>query len=275
MRVEEKIAKTTPKPTLAVHKFTSCDGCQLSFLNLGENLLLLSQLVEIQHFAEAGPLSPDANVDIAFIEGSVSTPDEEERIKRIRNQSKYVITFGACATAGGVQALRNINDAEQWKSAIYASPEYINSLSSSKPIKEYIRVDYEIWGCPPTSRSILAAIRSLLNGIAPTTEMEKVCMECKRFNNVCVLVAKGLPCMGPVTNAGCGALCPPKDRDCYACFGPAENSNTRSLARYFAATGMAKEHVARRFLSINNYASAFHQEGVFWLSEEKKDKHEY
>jgi coenzyme F420-reducing hydrogenase gamma subunit len=273
MHIEAKIASASPKPTMAVHKFTSCDGCQLSFLNLGENLLALSQLVDIRHFAEAGPMAPDAQVDIAFVEGSISTPDDEQRIQRIRKNTKYLITFGACATAGGLQALRNINDAEQWQKSIYPSPEHIHSLDTSKPIKDYIRVDYEIWGCPPTSRQVLAAVRALLNGVAPTPEAEKVCLECKRLHYVCVMVAKGLPCMGPVTNTGCGALCPSKGRDCYGCFGPAENTNTDSIAKRFEATGLSAQHIARRFLSINNFATEFNKAGLKWREASQQDDH--
>ena len=245
------------KPKVAVHKFSSCDGCQLALLNAGEELLTLSELVDIVHFVEAGPVDFDAQVDIAMVEGSIATPEDLERIQRIRANSKYLITIGACATAGGVQALRNLADGQGWIDAVYASPQYISSLATSTPIATHVKVDLELWGCPVNTRQVLAAVRALLFGVAPAVSRDSVCMECKRVGNVCVLVAKGTPCMGPVTQTGCGALCPRFGRDCYACYGPAENPNTTALARRFAGLGLVPEAVARRFLTINNADPVF------------------
>jgi len=250
---------SSEKPRLAVHKFSSCDGCQLAFLNAGEALLTLSELADIVHFAEAGPTAPEAHIDIAFVEGSIATPEDAERIKRIRDNSKYLITIGACATAGGVQALRNLVDGRQWLNAVYASPQYVNSLATSTPIADHVKVDLELWGCPVNTGQVLAAVRALLFGVVPVVSRDSVCMECKRDGNVCVLVAKGMACMGPVTQTGCGALCPSFGRECYACYGPAENINTDSLARRFAGLGLVPEAVARRFLTVNNAAPAFVQ----------------
>ncbi len=250
------------KPTMAVHKFTSCDGCQLAFLNLGETLLDLAEVVDIVHFAEAGPMDLETPIDIAFVEGSISTPQEIERIKKIRKNTKYLMTIGACATAGGIQALRNFADADEWMAEIYAKPEYIKTLSTSTAIAEHIKVDLELWGCPVNSKQVLDAIRLLLRKSTPDIRRDSICMECKRQNNVCILVAKGLPCMGPVTQTGCGALCPSAGRDCYACYGPSENPITHSLARCFAGFGLMPEAIARRFLFINNQAPAFKKAGI-------------
>lgn len=247
------------KPRVAVHKFSSCDGCQLAFLNAGEALLNLSELVDIVHFAEAGPVMPEARADIAFIEGSIATPEDGERIKRIRDNSAYLITIGACATAGGVQALRNLADGQQWINAVYASPQYIQSLATSTPIAAHVKVDLELWGCPVNTRQVMAAVRALLFGVVPTVSRDSVCMECKRAGNVCVLVAKGMPCMGPVTQTGCGALCPSFGRECYACYGPAENVNTASLSKRLTGLGLLPEDVARRFLTVNAAAPDFVQ----------------
>jgi len=252
------------RPRLAVHKFASCDGCQLAFLNAGEALLALTDLVDIVHFAEAGPIDPDAAVDIAFIEGSVSTSHDLERIQHIRTKSRYLITIGACATAGGLQALRNIANSRDWVTAIYAQPEYIDSLAISTAIAEHVKVDLELWGCPVNGRQVLAAVRALLFGVPPIEENDKVCLECKRSQAVCVMVAKGEPCMGPVTRTGCGAICPRFGRDCYACYGPAENVNTDSLGRWLVGLGLAPAAIARRFLFINNSAPAFVEAGKHW-----------
>jgi len=252
----------TVKPKVAVHKFSSCDGCQLAFLNLGEALLQAAGLVDFIHFAEAGPVQPDAPVDVAFVEGSIATPDDLERIVRVREQSRFLVTIGACATAGGVQALRNLANAREWIAGVYATPDYIHSLDTSTPIAQHVKVDLELWGCPVNGRQVLGALRALLFGVVPAEEHDKVCMECKRKQAVCVMVTKGMACMGPVTRTGCGALCPSFGRDCYACYGPAENPNTEALGRRFEGLGLVPEAVARRFLFIDNGAPAFHAAGL-------------
>ena len=252
------------RPRVAVHKFSSCDGCQLALLNAGEDLLSLAGRVEFVHFAEAGPVNPDAEADIALVEGSVATPEDLERIQHVRANSRYLITIGACATAGGLQALRNLADGEAWLGAVYASREYVSSLATSTPIREHVKVDHEIWGCPVGGREVLAAIASLLGGAVPVQEQGKVCLECKRLHAVCVMVAKGLPCMGPVTRTGCGALCPTHGRDCYACYGPAENANTAAQGRRLRELGLAPEAVARRFSFIDSQAPEFLEAGRYW-----------
>ncbi len=245
------------KPRVAVHKFSSCDGCQLAFLNLGEDLLALAERVELVHFAEAGPLDPDTEVDIAFVEGSVSTPQDLERIQHIRQHSRMLIAIGACATSGGIQALRNNTDGTDWVAQIYAHPEAIASLAHSTPISSHVKVDFELWGCPVSGPQIVAVVNSLLLGVAPHDNVDKVCTECKRRNLTCVMVSHGVACMGPVTRAGCGALCPSLGRDCYGCYGPAENANTDALAAQFGHLGLTPQDIVRRFQSINSQAPVF------------------
>lgn len=250
------------KPRVAVHKFSSCDGCQLAFLNLGEDLLRLTQIADLVHFAEAGPVDPEAKVDVAFVEGSISTAHEQERIRRVRDNSRFVVSIGACATAGGIQALRNLHTAREWVAGVYATPEYVSTLDRVTPIASHVKVDLELWGCPVSGRQVLQALASLLLGVRPSEEEDKVCMECKRRETVCVMVAKGAPCMGPVTRTGCGAICPAFGRDCYACYGPAENVNAPALARRLAGLGLVPEAVARRFHFINSQAPAFLEAGT-------------
>jgi len=255
-----------------VHKFTSCDGCQLAFLNLGEDLLTLAELVDIRHFAEAGMLAPEASVDIAFIEGSITTPDEFERIRRIRANSRFLVAIGACATAGGLQALRNLGGATQeWMADIYATPAHIKTLETSTAIADHVKVDLELWGCPVSGRQVLAAVRALLFGVLPEAERDKVCLECKRQQVVCVMVTRGIPCLGPVTLTGCGALCPRFGRDCYACYGPAENINVAAMGQRLAGLGLVPEAIARRFHFINNGAPAFLAAGKAATVEQQGD----
>jgi coenzyme F420-reducing hydrogenase gamma subunit len=252
-----KMTPTNPKPRVAVHKFSSCDGCQLALLNLGEDLLTLADRVDLVHFAEAGPLDPDSEVDVAFVEGSVSTPEDLERIQRIRAHSTVLIAIGACATAGGIQGLRNNANGREWVTQIYSHPDAIDSLERSTPIASHVKVDFELWGCPVSGPQMLAVINALLLGVTPRDNADKVCTECKRQGYACVLVSRGVPCMGPVTRAGCGALCPGLGRDCYGCYGPAENANTDALAARFGHLGLEPQAVVRRFQSVNNQAPVF------------------
>jgi sulfhydrogenase subunit delta len=252
------------KPRVAVHKFSSCDGCQLAFLNAGEDLLRVAELVDLVHFAEAGMVNAEAQADIAFVEGSIATEHDVQRIQQIRADSRFLITIGACATAGGLQALRNLGDGAAWVREIYAQPQFIDSLATSTPVAEHVKVDLELWGCPVTGAQVLRAVRALLFGVVPVEEHDKVCMDCKRGGTVCVLVSKGEPCMGPVTRTGCGALCPRAGRDCYACFGPAEAPNTEALGRRLEGLGLMPDAVARRFLFINSAAPDYAEAGRRW-----------
>ncbi|MBA4502408.1 NADH-quinone oxidoreductase subunit B family protein [Marinobacterium marinum] len=250
------------RPRVAVHKFSSCDGCQLAFLNLGETLLQLNEQVDILHFLEAGMNDASADVDIAFVEGSLSTPDELTRIRQVRANSRYLVSIGACATSGGLQALRNLDgNHDEWRDAIYARPEFIRTLKEVRPIAAEVRVDLELWGCPVSSTQILAAIRALLFGVAPVDDRDRVCLECKRQQAVCVMVTQGIPCMGPVTRTGCGALCPRFGRDCYGCYSPSETAQTATLARRFSGLGLLPDAIARRFWLINSQAPPFLQTG--------------
>lgn len=240
------------KPSIAVHKFSSCDGCQLAFLNMGDALLDLAERVDIIHFAEAGPVAEDARVDIAFIEGSVVTAHDQQRIRAIRENSNYLITIGACATSGGIQALKNLaRDADQWPALIYGQPEYIDSLDRSGAIADYVRVDFELWGCPINSDQVIELVNSLLRGVSPKDNQDKVCMRCKQQQVVCTLVTQGKPCLGPVTRSGCGALCPRFGRDCFGCYGPAENTNVTSLSHRFSGLGLLPDEIQRRFQLIH------------------------
>src|SRR5512139_1279456 len=248
---------STGRLRVAVHKFSSCDGCQLALLNLGEDLLELAERVELVHFAEAGPLDPDTEADVAFVEGSVSAPQDLERIRHIRAHSRLLIPIGACATAGGIQALRNAADGAAWVAQIYSHPEAISSLAHSTPIAAHVKVDFELWGCPVSGPQMLAVVNALLLGVTPRDNADKVCTECKRRGYPCVIVSRVIACMGPVTRAGCGALCPSLGRDCYGCYGPAENANTDALAAQFAHQGLSPQAIVQRFQSISNQAPVF------------------
>ena len=239
------------KPTLAVWKFASCDGCQLSLLDCEDELLALAGEVEIAYFLEATSYEGKGPYDLSLVEGSVTTAHDAKRIKQVRRMSKKLVTIGACATAGGVQALKNFADVDDFISAVYASPEFISTLESSTAISAHVPVDYELNGCPINKYQLIEVITASLHGRRPNIPSSSVCMECKRRGTVCVTVAHGTPCLGPVTHAGCGALCPAYNRGCYGCFGPMDTPNTASLTRQLKVLGMGDRAVDRVFRTFN------------------------
>ena len=251
---------TRPKPKLAVWKFASCDGCQLSLLDCEDELLAVADRVEIANFAEASRAVVKGPYDLSLVEGSITTAHDAERIHQIRRASRFLITIGACATAGGVQALRNFKDVRDFTSLVYATPQYIQTLNKSTPIVDHVRVDFELRGCPINKNQLVEVLSAFLNGRKPNTPPYSVCVECKRRGTVCVMVARGTPCLGPVTHAGCGALCPAYDRGCYGCFGPMETPNTASLAAGWVRLGVSEPELVRAFRSFNAYAEAFRRE---------------
>jgi sulfhydrogenase subunit delta len=251
---------THPKPKLAVWKFASCDGCQLSLLDCEDELLAVTDQVEISNFAEASRAVVKGPYDLSLVEGSVTTPHDAERIHQIRRASKFLITIGACATAGGIQALRNFKDVRDFTSLVYATPQYIQTLNKSTPIVDHVRVDFELHGCPINKNQLVEVLSAFLNGRKPNTPAYSVCVECKRHGTVCVMVARGTPCLGPVTHAGCGALCPSYNRGCYGCFGPMETPNTGSLAAGWVRLGATDPDLVRAFRGFNAYAEAFRRE---------------
>ena len=247
--------KTTPK--LAVWKFASCDGCQLSLLDCEEELLALTSEIDLAYFLEATSGTVEGPYDLSLVEGSITTEHDAERIQRVRSVSKALVTIGACATAGGIQALRNYGDVEEFARIVYASPEYLSTLDTSTPISAHVRVDFELHGCPIDKGQLLEVVSAFLRGRKPGIASTSVCTECKRRGTVCVMVARGTPCLGPVTHAGCGALCPSYNRGCYGCFGPKETPNAVSLTHQLRVLGMDDRSVDRVFHTFNAEAPGF------------------
>ncbi len=252
--------KKEKKPKLAVWKFSSCDGCQLTLLDCEDELLAVADRVEIANFPEASRHVVRGPYDLSLVEGSVTTPHDAERIHQVRRASKFLVTIGACATAGGIQALRNFKDVKEFTSIVYANPSYIETLNKSTPIADHVFVDFELRGCPISKQQLVEVLSSFLSGRRPATPTYSVCLECKRRGTVCGLVTHGPPCMGPVTQAGCNALCPSYHRGCYGCFGPKETPNPSSLSSYWRTAGMKNDELLRLYRSYNAYADAFRKE---------------
>jgi len=251
---------TLTRPKLAVWKFASCDGCQLTLLNCEDELIPLAGEVHIAYFPEATRSVVEGPYDVSLVEGSVTTPEELERIQRIREMSRRLITIGACATSGGIQALRNFGDIAEFRSIVYAHPEYLSTLSRSTPISAHVSVDFELRGCPINKHQLLEVLAAAIQGRAPRIPTYSVCVECKRRGTVCVAVAHGTPCLGPATQAGCGALCPAFDRGCYGCFGPQDTPNTSSLADRLLTLGMRQGEVLRIYRTFNAASEPFRRE---------------
>ena len=249
---------SSDKPKIAVWKLASCDGCQLSLLDCEDELLAILGRVEIAYFLEATRRVVDGPYDVSLVEGSVTTADDARRLQRIRQQSNILVAIGACATAGGIQALRNFADVKQFASAVYAHPEYIETLATSTPLSRHVPVDYELRGCPISKHQLIEVVSALLNGRPPNLPSHSVCVECKRRGTVCVTVASGIPCLGPVTHAGCNALCPAFARGCYGCFGPMDTASPDVMASVWAEhLGVPGDDIVRAFRTFNAGAEGF------------------
>ena len=245
------------KPKIGVFKFGSCDGCQLSLLDAEDELLAVAGAVEIAYFPEATRAELKGPYDICLVEGSITTHHDAERIQEVRRKSKTLVTMGACATAGGIQALRNWKDVDEMVRVVYATPSFISTLKLSTPVAEHVEVDFELRGCPINKQHLIELISATLIGRKPNIPTYSVCLECKRKANVCISVARGIACLGPVTQAGCGALCPSFDRGCFGCYGPMESANTASLTEQFRMLGQTDEQITRAFRGFNAWAWQF------------------
>ena len=247
------------QPTLAVWKFASCDGCQLSLLDCEDELLAIAGAVHIAYFPEATRAVVDGPYDVSLVEGSITTEHDAARIRQVREMSGALITIGACATAGGIQALRNWADIESFTSIVYAEPSYISTLDTSTPITDHVQVDFELRGCPISKSQLVEVIKAFLQKRRPDIPTYSVCVECKARGTPCIMVRDGVPCLGPVTQAGCGALCPAYDRGCYGCFGPSETPNVGALAEWWGRLGVEEVDIVRALRTFNAYAPEFRE----------------
>jgi len=247
------------KLKVAVYKFSGCDGCQLQFLNMEEELLQLTDKVEFTMFYEAKRDNKPGPYDVAFVEGAISTPHEVDVVRKLREESDIVVAIGACATYGGIQALRNWANVEEFKRYVYPNPEWIEALKTAEPASAYIKVDYEIYGCPVSKEQLLLFINQLLRHKVPVLPADSLCNECKRKGNVCVIVAKGTPCLGPVTRAGCNAICPTYGRGCYGCYGPMIDPKPELLAEKFKELNLTSKEIALLLRQFTNWAKPFRE----------------
>lgn len=254
---------TGSKPKLAVWKFASCDGCQLSLLDCEDELLSIVGEVDIAYFLEASRAVMRGPYDISLVEGSITTEEDVQRIQEARKASKVLVTIGACATSGGIQALKNFAAAHDYVQAVYAHPEYISTLATSTPVSDHVYVDFELRGCPISKYQLMEVLNAFINGRRPNIPTYSVCMECKRKGVTCVMVSKGIPCLGPATQAGCNALCPSYHRGCFGCYGPMESPNPSVLSRWWQdELGVEESDVLRAWRGFSAYSEAFRKEST-------------
>lgn len=252
------VSDRATRPSIGVVKFTSCDGCQLTLLGLEDQLLALAEQFAIVDFPEATSSRSPGPYDVLLVEGSVSTPEHVHRIKALRECSRALVSLGACATSGGIQALRNLDDGAAWHAAIYPGRSDVVALATVTPISEHVKVDYELRGCPIDGGQLLELLVAIATGRRPQLRDEAVCMDCKRRGYVCVMVSRGDPCLGQATQTGCGAICPRMGRACFGCFGPREHANVHSLADHFRAhLGLDATAVAHLLAGIHATSNAF------------------
>ena len=250
---------TTPRPRLAVWKFASCDGCQLTLLDVEDQLLDVAGVIDIAYFPEATKGKIEGRYQLSLVEGSITTPHDARRIREVREISETLVTIGACATAGGIQALRNWADVDEFLSIVYAEPRYIETLSTSTPIEDHVPVDFQLRGCPISKHQLIEVIDAFLHMRKPNIPGHSVCVECKLRGTNCVMVAQGIPCMGPITHAGCGAICPAYDRGCYGCFGPSQAPNIDSLAAWWKQLEVTDVDLVRALRTFNAYSPEFRE----------------
>ncbi|MGB7911345.1 MAG: oxidoreductase [Desulfobaccales bacterium] len=248
------------KPRLSVWKFASCDGCQLSLLDCEDELLAVTGELDLAYFPEASRAMAKGPYDLTLVEGSITTHHDAALIQKVRRASKYLVAIGTCACSGGIQALRNFKDVNDFVRAVYAHPEYIQALEQSTPLSAHVKVDYQLNGCPLNKRQLLELISAYLTGRTPLVQPHSVCLQCKARGNICVMVT-GTPCLGPVTHGGCGALCPTYYRGCYGCYGPKETPNTASLAAWFSQRfGISEAGLVQAFRNFYANAPEFRRE---------------
>ncbi|MBN1898699.1 MAG: NADH:ubiquinone oxidoreductase [Spirochaetes bacterium] len=237
------------KPKVAFFDFASCEGCQLAVLDLEEELLDLVNIVEIVNFREAISEKGE-DYEIAFIEGSISSEHQIERIKKIRKQAKLLITIGACACTGNMQYLSNFFDFEEVKEYVYGDKAKYFDPVQSKPIDQIVNVDFQIPGCPIDKYEFLKVVKQVIAGGLPRIPNYPVCSECKMQGNECLL-KKGILCLGPVTRAGCGAICCKNFKYCFGCRGLAPEFNIESFKDVLRSIGYKEKGIMAQFKIVN------------------------
>lgn len=241
-----RMMPATTIPTIAVHSLTGCAGELLVIL---ENLDQILPYARVASFPFAQSKNKITQVDIAFVEGSVSSRHDVQKLKEIRANCRWLVAVGTCAVWGCVQKGCAKKQAKELAGEVYGEDNEIDCFNA-EPIEKYARVDVKLSGCPINSSQFMAVTASLLKDAMPFVTHKPVCLECKLRENACVLIENNLPCLGPVTAAGCGALCPSVGAACYGCWGPCDMPQMAAMAKILSEKGFSLEEVMTRLLSF-------------------------
>ncbi len=244
------------KLKVGIYGLTGCGGDQLTILNCEDELLEIAAAMDLVSFLMAKSDNQEGALDLALVEGSVSTKDNEDLVQDVRSRSKTLVTIGSCSCFGGPQAMKAGDGAwnERMEKIYGPSRPHPTEPMEARPVSAVVKVDYRIPGCPISKGQFLQTLSRILRGASPDQPVLPVCVECKFRENECLLL-KGLPCLGPVTAAGCGAVCPSYSVPCIACFGPVDEANVAAEYGLLLEKGFAKEEIVRRMRSYGGVAA--------------------
>ncbi len=237
------------KPRIAFFDFASCEGCQLEALNFVDEFLALLEHVDIVNFREA-MTEVDWNIDVAFVEGSVTREQDISRLKNIREHAGKVIALGACACTGGVNAIKNTRPLDDVRSDVYGDKKDWFPTFATRPIDQVVKVDGYIYGCPIDRNDFLKNVQLILMGKMTLRHNDPVCVECKLKENECLL-SLGIPCMGPITRGGCGAIDPTYGHPCTGCRGLVDDPNVNGATDVLAKHGLTVDDI-KSYMSLYN-----------------------
>jgi coenzyme F420-reducing hydrogenase gamma subunit len=237
------------KPKVAIFDFTGCEGCELNQLNFEDQLLDILAHVDIVEWREAMDGRAD-QYDIAFVEGSLSTPECINRINEIRRRTRVLVALGACAVNGGVNGLKNTRPIEEVRQEVYGDQKYLFPTLPALPLSAAVKVDYNVRGCPMTQIEFLKVFTALVMGKDPIEPDHAVCVDCKLNEFECVY-ARGMICLGPVTRAGCEAQCPGVGQYCTGCRGLVTDPNLAGMEEILVEHGLSTEEAWKRLELYN------------------------
>ena len=241
-----------PRPRVGFFSFASCEGCQLQVLSIEDQRLTLLGAIEIVNFREAIDDRRD-DYDVAVVEGSLVRPEDIEEIQQIRKRARILVTIGACACLGGVNAIRNKRTLASLARDVYDGRQdgVFKTLPEASPVRSMVEVDYEIRGCPIDRDELLETLRSLLAGTVPYVPPFAVCVQCTMRGTPCLL-ERGVPCIGSVARAGCEAICPAFGAPCEACRGTHDSPNFEALGEAFFRHDLPRYVAAEKLQLFNN-----------------------
>ncbi len=239
-------------PKVGFFDFTCCEGCQLQVANLGENLLHILEAVDVVEFREVLSEKWPGQLDVAIVEGSITTPHDVERIKTIRERSRVLIAYGSCATIGGINGIKNNYNLDEIKGYVYQQDAKDFASIATRPVHAVVPVDYYVHGCPIYPPEFIKVLKSVLMGLPYDVPDHAVCVECKLNENVC-MYERGITCMGPVTRAGCNSWCLNNNNICYGCRGMVSNPNKNGALDVIKRYGIDLQRMANKMNMYNTY----------------------